>query len=85
MGRLGCSECYQIFRPEVAHRLKGMHKGVTHLGRVPARLLEAHQRQQRLDSLRERLEEAIGAENYEEAAGLRDEISELEKEASVET
>lgn len=80
VGRLGCSDCYQIFRGEVTQRLKGMHKGVIHTGRVPAGLVEAHQRQQRLDSLKQRLEEAVHDENYEEAAGLRDEISQLEAE-----
>lgn len=80
VGRLGCSDCYQVFRPEVTQRLKGMHKGVLHLGRVPAGLVEVHQRQQKLDTLRGRLDEAVRSENYEEAAGLRDEISKVEEE-----
>jgi protein arginine kinase activator len=80
VGRLGCSECYQVFRGEVTQRLKGMHKGVLHLGRVPAGLVEAHQRQQKLDVLKQRLEDSVQAENYEEAAGLRDEISQMEGE-----
>jgi len=58
--------------------LKGMHKGTLHVGRVPEGLLEAHARQQRLDQLRDRLEKAIAAEDYEEAAGLRDEIQEIQ-------
>jgi protein arginine kinase activator len=60
-----------------------MHKGVTHVGRVPEGLLEAHARQQRLDQLRGRLEQAISSENYEEAAGLRDEIHEIESSAAT--
>ncbi len=78
VGRLGCSECYKTFADEVGRRLKGMHKGTVHVGRVPEGLVEAHARQQRLDQLRGRLEQAIAAENYEEAAGLRDEIHEVE-------
>ena len=78
VGRLGCSECYRTFEDEIGRRLKGMHKGSLHVGRVPEGLLEAHARQQRLDRLRDRLEQAIAAENYEEAAGLRDEIHEIE-------
>jgi protein arginine kinase activator len=55
-----------------------MHKGTVHVGRVPEGLLEVHARQQRLGQLRERLDLAIASENYEEAAGLRDEIQEIE-------
>ncbi len=78
VGRLGCSECYQTFQDDIGRRLKGMHKGTLHVGRVPEGLLEAHARQQRLDQLRDRLEKAIAAEDYEEAAGLRDEIQEIQ-------
>ena len=78
VGRLGCSECYNTFDDVISRRLKGMHKGTVHVGRVPEGLVEAHARQQRLDQLQERLEQAVAAENYEEAAGLRDEIHEIE-------
>ena len=85
VGRLGCSACYETFHSEIVGRLKGMHKGVRHLGRVPEHLAEAHHRQKQLDTLNERLEEAIKAENYEEAAGLRDKIAELEANMPVES
>lgn len=85
VGRLGCSICYDTFRDDIVRRLKGMHKGMTHAGRVPEGLLEAYERQQRLDKLHERLAEAITAENYEEAAGLRDEIKEIETTEPVES
>ena len=78
VGRLGCSECYQAFSDEISKRLKGMHKGTIHRGRVPEGLVEAHARQQRLDKLQTKLDEAIASENYEEAASLRDEIEEIE-------
>lgn len=85
VGRLGCSDCYVTFRDDVVRRLKGMHKGVTHVGRVPEGLMAAYERQQRLDRLNERLAEAIASENYEEAAGLRDEINEVESAEVVES
>ena len=85
VGRLGCSVCYETFRDEIQKRLRAMHKGTTHVGRVPEGLMEAHERQQRLEQLRERLEQAIATENYEEAAGLRDEIQEVETNAPVES
>ena len=85
VGRLGCSECYGAFDDVIGRRLKGMHKGTVHVGRVPEGLVEAHARQQRLDKLQERLEQAIAAENYEEAAGLRDEIHEIETSVAAKT
>ncbi len=85
VGRLGCSECYLIFRDDIVRRLKGMHKGTTHAGRVPEGLMAAYERQQRLERLNERLAEAIASENYEEAAGLRDEINEIESVEVVES
>ena len=85
VGRLGCSECYETFSDEISKRLKGMHKGTTHLGHVPDGLVEAHARQLRLDELRNRLDEAISAENYEVAAGLRDEIQEIETTVAAQT
>lgn len=85
VGRLGCSECYNTFDDIIGGRLKGMHKGTVHVGRVPEGLVEAHARQQRLDQLQKRLEQAIAAENYEEAAGLRDEIHEIETSVATST
>jgi protein arginine kinase activator len=60
-----------------------MHKGVSHVGRVPEGLMAMQFRHKRLEELRNRLEQAIAAENYEEAAGIRDEIRNLETSASV--
>lgn len=84
VGRLGCSECYTSFHDEIERRLKSMHKGTVHVGRVPEGLLAAHEKRQRLQKLHERLEQAVAAENYEEAAGLRDEIHEIDDDAPVE-
>jgi protein arginine kinase activator len=81
--RFGCSECYDVFHDEIAPMLCGMHKGVSHVGRVPEGLMAMQFRHKRLEELRNRLEQAIAAENYEEAAGIRDEIRNLETSASV--
>lgn len=80
--RFGCGDCYRTFREEVTQMIRGMHKGGMHSGKVPDGLMEVHQRNMRLEDLRSRLERAVNAENYEEAAGLRDEIRQLETEAA---
>ena len=50
--RFGCSECFQAFRPEVDLILRGMHQGVTHLGKVPKGFEEIHARDEKLEELR---------------------------------
>jgi len=76
--RLGCGDCYTTFADEVALILQGMHKGVSHIGKVPSGLMERQVLRQRLDELRERLDRAVASESYEEAAGIRDEIRNIE-------
>jgi protein arginine kinase activator len=75
--RFGCAECYNAFRDEVVPLLRNMHRGSTHVGKVPEGLVALQVKTQRIKDLRARLEQAIAAENYEEAAGIRDEILSL--------
>lgn len=77
--RFGCGKCYTVFAEEVAPMLRGMHKGMSHIGKVPEGLMESHTRHQRLEELRKNLEQAIASESYEIAAGLRDEIRTLDE------
>ncbi len=81
--RFGCSECYATFGEEVGHMVPGMHKGTSHIGKVPAGLMAMQVRHQRLEELRSRLDQAISSESYEEAAGIRDEIRNIELGAKV--
>jgi len=75
--RFGCSDCYAAFSEEVSQMVRGLHQGTSHLGKVPAGLMALHLRHQRLEELRNRLEQAITSENYEQAAAIRDEIRTL--------
>ena len=75
--RFGCSDCYSTFSEEVAHLVRGIHKGTSHVGKVPEGLMAMQVMEQRLEDLRTRLEQAIASESYEEAAGIRDEIRNL--------
>ena len=80
--RFGCAECYATFSDEVGHMLRSMHKSSSHTGKVPEGLAAKQVLDQRLDELREKLDAAIAAESYEEAAGLRDEIESLSQAES---
>lgn len=79
--RLGCSACYDTFSDALSEMLKNMHKGVEHVGKAPAVLRARHMHSARLKALQQNLDEAVAAEEYEKAAGLRDEIRKIELEA----
>jgi protein arginine kinase activator len=73
-GRLGCSLCYQTFAEGLEGLLKSMHKGVKHVGKVPVALRQSRDLSDRLKHLQKKLDKAVTAEDFEEAASLRDEI-----------
>lgn len=83
--RFGCAECYTTFREEIAPMLHGMHKGASHVGKVPEGIMALQFKHQRLQDLRSRLEQAVVSENYEEAAGIRDEIHSLNEAEHLKT
>ena len=72
--RLGCSGCYDHFVRELQPVLRDMHRGDRHAGKVPDRARHAIARQ-RLETA---LAEAVGRQQFEQAARLRDEIRALE-------
>ena len=82
-GRLGCSFCYETFGDGLNSLLKGMHKGVQHVGKVPPSAARMIERDKQLKDLRQSLDKAIDQENYELAASLRDKIRSLEKSVAI--
>jgi protein arginine kinase activator len=73
-GRLGCSQCYATFAEGLEGLLKSMHKGVKHVGKVPIALRQTRDLSDRLKHLQKKLDKAVTAEDFEQAASLRDEI-----------
>ena len=76
---LGCPRCYAAFEAQLAPLLERAHEGASHhVGKVPHRAGAGEQKQQKLLRLRKRLSDAVTAEDYEQAAKLRDEVKTLE-------
>lgn len=77
---LGCSSCYAAFEAPLAGLLERAHEaGNHHIGKVPRRGGGAsEQRQLQITRIRKRLDDAVQAEDYELAAQLRDDLSDLE-------
>ncbi len=77
-GRAGCPMCYTAFGGLLSGSIRAMQGANVHKGRLPAAVRRKQERSARLLELRRSLEEAVRAEDYERAVGLRDEIRALE-------
>lgn len=79
-GRLGCPRCYTAFRVDLMPLLQRIHESQTHTGRLPSTTSEAPAPidPQDLSDLRQKLEDAVRGECYEEAANLRDQLRRAE-------
>ena len=83
IGRLGCSEFYNAFRKYLAPLLKRIHGSSVHMGKKPLTIggiAPKEDKESDLSLLRQRLQKAVEAEEFEEAASLRDQIRQLEKQ-----
>jgi protein arginine kinase activator len=78
-GRFGCPKCYESFKRILDPMLMNMHKDTVHRGKVPEKALARLSRKRRLDQLESDLQDAISSENYEEAARLRDLLTEAKE------
>lgn len=77
-GRLGCETCYQAFADQLRELLRRLHGSTTHTGKShePPRVTgESDAETTRV--LRQRLTNAIAAEQFELAAELRDRLKGL--------
>lgn len=77
-GRLGCPGCYDSFEAQLKPLLRKAHGSTTHTGKTPRKDAPELSRKKEIRGLYESLERAVDKENYEEAAGIRDKIRELE-------
>ncbi len=77
-GKLGCANCYKVFIDSLNPILRRLHGSVQHTGKVPKKAADCIKEMNELESLKVQLTEAIGKEEYEKAAELRDRIRDLE-------
>ena len=78
-GRLGCSNCYDIFDKGLKALLRKIHGSNQHLGKIPALEEEHYALKKDIRKLRDEMKKAIKIEEFEKAAALRDRINEMEK------
>lgn len=71
--RLGCPHCYEAFADELTPLIVPLHKGPTHVGKIP----RIGHTSVDVSVLQKKLDAAVATENYEEAAQLRDQIQQM--------
>lgn len=77
-GQLGCPHDYQAFGKYLDSIVERAQGGATqHVGKVPSRLGPVSEREPDLRKLQRLLSDAVESEDYERAAGLRDQIKVL--------
>lgn len=74
-GLLGCSECYETFEEKLEPALKKLHGKSYH---VKSEIKRAKPKN-KLEELKQELEEAVQKEEYEKAVVIRDKIKDLKK------
>ena len=81
-GRFGCAHDYEVFAEQIEKLLKRIHGGTRYAGKRPGGgAIKPPPSRDELLRVRSLLDEAIKAENYEEAARLRDQIRRLSEES----
>jgi protein arginine kinase activator len=73
-GKLGCSNCYDLFSSTLEPAMKKIHGSTYHHGKIPSRSGEKIKIKREIDDLKEQLRIVISEEEYEKAAQLRDKI-----------
>jgi protein arginine kinase activator len=78
-GKLGCPECYAIFRTEIGMLMKQRNITGPYTGSMPRRLASFRSVLTDRVDLQAKLEESIEKEDYEKAAVYRDYLRALER------
>jgi protein arginine kinase activator len=79
LGKMGCPNCYREFKNILLPIIKAIHKNIEHRGKIPENTTRQIKLEKSIRDLRNRLKREIFVENFEEAARIRDEIRQLEK------
>lgn len=84
-GRLGCAQCYRDFSEQLKPMLQKIHGRTQHAGRKPTAFVPdpEDERNARIQELRQKMDEAVAVENFEDAAKYRDELRLLTEQQEV--
>ena len=81
-GRVGCAECYHTFYNELKPSIQRIHGQVRHNGKIAStveHVEKVDEKENKIEELKLKMDDAIKTQNFELAAQLRDKIKELEE------
>ena len=79
-----CPKCFETFADELAPSIGRAHGKAAHAGHVPARFRDRIERRRKIEALVAEQREAVRNEDFERAAGIRDELKKLRAEEKAE-
>ncbi len=79
-GLMGCGDCYQALGRVIDPILARVHGYSRHAGKVPGRTADRLSSDRRLQQLKNHLDQLVKKEEFEQAAVVRDQIRDLERE-----
>ena len=80
-GKLGCPNCYDMFREEISNILKRIAPFETHkqdVIKAPKSKPQKLSKEEQIKALREEMKQAVSEERYEDAAKIKKQITKLE-------
>ena len=77
-GKFGCKECYNTFSDLCLAILQKIHSSNEYKGKRPTGICENASTERKIEKLREDMQKAVQAQEYENAAKIRDAIRLLE-------
>lgn len=81
IGKFGCATCYETFRERLPNVFGKLHIGhSTHTGKIPVSFNEVYAIKRKIEEVRNKMQQAVEAEKFEEAAALRDEAKKLQQQ-----
>jgi len=83
-GLVGCANCYQVFTEDLERMAAQGTEPVEHVGKMPRRGPETDTLRHEIMRLERMLRELVACERFEEAAGVRDRLTELGQKLEVE-
>lgn len=75
----GCTECYTVFSAYIRKSIRKTYGNARHEGKFPRRYLGYRQFLFEINDLKKQLRSALGQEDYEKAALLRDRIKTIKQ------
>lgn len=84
IGKFGCPICYETFRKRLPQVFGKLHNGQSkHTGKIPVSFNELYAIKRKIEEVRLKMQEAVNAERFEEAAILRDEAHQLQNQMAT--